>query len=563
VRFISSALRNRNLLRLEVIWAAATLVRWALGILVALYAYDVAGAAAVGLAALVRMIPAALLAPRLAMIADRRSRRGVLMVSLVARLVLAAALWAAVSADGALGLVLTLAAAYGVADALQKPTQAALLGVHARNPTELAAANTLWSMLDNAAFLAGSLLVGVLVALSGVPAAFAATIVPLAVAALVLVGLPSDTPPPPFEHTSARDESLAGVRVVWRSAQLRLLTGVLVADMFVQAIVDVLLVVAAISLLGMGEEGAGWLSAAWGAGGVLGGVVAAVLIERRRLAGLMAGGLMLGGLPLLGVAIWPEAGAAVALFVALGLGFGVLEVTLLTLTQRLIPSDVLARVYGLQETLTIAVMAVGSVVASGLVIALGEGGALVVSGLLLPAAAVLLIAGRRLLDTGAPASDADFELLRGVQPFATLPVATVENLAARAEQRVVTAGTEVVRQGEHGSSFFVIRAGQVDILKNGLLDGRLGPETSSVRSRCCAAPCAMRPSWRRRNWTCSWCSVTSSWRRSPTRAPVTGSTQWRRSEPSPPVRLSPDQDLPPLPAHNLHTPCARRPARPP
>ena len=120
--------------------------------------------------------------------------------------------------------------------------------------------------------------------------------------------------------------------------------------MFVQAIVDVLLVVAAITLLDMGEQGAGWLSAAWGAGGVLGGVVAAVLIGRRRLAGLMAGGLVLGGLWLVG-AVWPEAGAAVALFVALGLGFGVLEVTLLTLTQRLIPSDVLARVYGFQETL--------------------------------------------------------------------------------------------------------------------------------------------------------------------------------------------------------------------
>src|SRR5690606_11574443 len=108
------------------------------------------------------MIPASLLAPRPALIAYSRARRAVLLVSLVAGLVLAAALWAAVLADCALGLVLTLASAYGVADALQKPTQAALLGVHACNPTELAAANTLWSMLDNAALPAGSLPVGVL-----------------------------------------------------------------------------------------------------------------------------------------------------------------------------------------------------------------------------------------------------------------------------------------------------------------------------------------------------------------------------------------------------------------
>lgn len=474
MRFIGAALRNRDLLRLEVIWAAATLVRWALGILVALYAYDAAGAAAVGLAALVRMVPAALLAPRLAMVADRRSRRQVLQVSLVARLVVAAGLWAVVAADGGLALVLALAATYGVADALQKPTQAALLGLHAHNPTELAAANTLWSMLDNTAFLAGSLLVGALVALSGVPAGFAACLVPLALAVLVLVGLPKDEPPPPFEPTSARDEALAGVRVVGRSAELRLLTGVLVADMFVLAVVDVLLVVAAIGLLDMGEQGAGWLSAVWGAGGVLGGVVAAVLIGRRRLAGLTGAGLILGGLPLVGVAVRPEAGSAVALFVALGVGFGLVEVTLLTLTQRLIPADVLARVYGVQETLTIAVMALGSVVASGLVIALGTSGALLVSGLLLPAAAVLVIAGRHLLDTGTPTSDADFEVLRGVPPFATLPVATVQNLAARAVPQTVTAGTDVVRQGDQGTSFFVIRAGEVDILKDGRIRDRLG-----------------------------------------------------------------------------------------
>ena len=142
MNFLGTALRNRNLARLEVVWAAATLVRWALGILVALYAYDVGGAGAVGLAAVVRMVPAALLAPRLAMFADRHSRRAVLMVSLVARLVLAAGLWALVAAESALWLVLAVAATYAVAHSLQKPTQAALLNVHARNPSELASANT-------------------------------------------------------------------------------------------------------------------------------------------------------------------------------------------------------------------------------------------------------------------------------------------------------------------------------------------------------------------------------------------------------------------------------------
>lgn len=473
--FLGTVLRNRHLARLEIVWAAATLVRWALGILVALYAYDVGGAGAVGLAAVSRMVPAALLAPRLAMLADRRSRRAVLLVSLVARLVLAGGLWALVAADSALWLVLVVAAAYAVAHSLQKPTQAALLNVHARNPTELAAANTVWSMLDNAAFLVGALLVGALVAVSGVATGFAACLVPLAVAVIVLAGLPADTAPTQFEATSLRDEAVAGVRVIWHSSELRLLTGILMTDMFVQAMVDVLVVIIAIGVLDMGGQGAGWLSAAWGAGGVLGGVVAAVLISRRRTAAVMTGGLLLGGLPLIAIAVWPEAGVAMALLVLLGVGLGLLEVALLTLTQRLIAADVMARVYGLQETLTISAMALGSVAASGLVLALGQRGALFGAGLLLPAVALLVLAHRHLLATGPTASNADFELLRGVAPFAALPIATVENLAARADHQSLATGADVVRQGDRGDCFYVIKEGAVDILKSGQLDAVLGP----------------------------------------------------------------------------------------
>ena len=231
------------------------------------------------------------------------------------------------------------------------------------------------SMLDNAASLTGSLLVGSLVMLSGVATAIAACLVPLVVAVIVLAGLPPDSAPVQFVPTSLREEAVAGVRVVWRSAELRLLTGILMADMFVQAMVDVLVVIVAIGVLDMGGEGAGWLSAAWGAGGVVGGFLAAVLISHRRTVAVTTGGLLLGGLPVIGVAVWPEAKVAMSLLVLLGVGLGLLEVALLTLTQRLIPADVIARVYGLQETLTISAMALGSVVASGLVLTLGQRGA--------------------------------------------------------------------------------------------------------------------------------------------------------------------------------------------
>lgn len=498
MKLLRVVLGNRELARLELVWVAATLVRWALAILVALYAYRCGGPGAVGIAALVRMVPAAFLAPRLAVIADRRSRRLVLLISLLVRFGLAVAMAMTVWSGGSLALLLVAAAAYGAADSLQKPTQAALLAQHARNPTELAAANSLWSMLDNAAFVVGSLLVGALVAVAGLTAGFVACLVPLVLAVLALLGMQSDQAPAPFEHVGARDELLAGVRVIAKDPQLRLLVALFAADMFVQAILDVLLVVVAVGLLELGEDGAGWLSAAWGIGGVVGGVAATTLFARGKLAWGITVGLVVAGLPLAAVGLWPGPVLAYSLLALAGVGFGVVEVALLTLTQRLVPADVVARVYGAQETITILMMALGSVVATVLVLLLGEPGALLATAVLLPLCAVAAMARIRALDSGASADDADFELLRSVEPFATLPVATIENLAVRAGRETVPAGHDVVTQGELGHTFYVITEGQVDVYVEdefrraehpGEYFGEIGllhdiPRTATVRTTC-------------------------------------------------------------------------------
>jgi hypothetical protein len=45
----------------------------------------------------------------------------------------------------------------------------------------------------------------------------------------------------------------------------------LAATTFVEGAIDVLVVVAALELLDVGAEGVGWLNAAWGVGGLIGG----------------------------------------------------------------------------------------------------------------------------------------------------------------------------------------------------------------------------------------------------------------------------------------------------
>src|SRR3954464_12348906 len=84
--------RTQDLRRMQLAWACAAVGGWMFMVALAVHAYAAGGATAVGLAALVRMVPAGLAAPLLGHAGDRFSRRDVLLVSALARaLVLVAA----------------------------------------------------------------------------------------------------------------------------------------------------------------------------------------------------------------------------------------------------------------------------------------------------------------------------------------------------------------------------------------------------------------------------------------------------------------------------------------
>lgn len=457
---------NAGVRRVLVVWLIAALGSWAFTILLALWAYDQGGTGAVGLAALVRLLPAGFAAPSIALLADRRSRRAVLGTSLVLRAAALAATAAAVAADSPMAVVLVFAALFTVAGTAHKPAQAGLIAQLARTPAELAAANVLWSSADYMSFFAGSLLAGLLAQVWGLELAFAACAVPFLAGAAALVGLPRDVRPAPLGAPRRRDV-MDGLLTVLADRRMRLLTGVFGMNMLVQAMVDVLIVVTALELLDLGDGGPGWLSAAWAVGGIVGGVSAVALLGRRWLSAGLVGGLLLAGLPLAVVGLWPATIAAVAALIVLGVGYGLIEIALLTLVQRLAPDDVLARIFGVQETLQVVAASAGSLLAAALASTAGIEAALVVCSLLLPATVALT--WRRLVMLGARAEVPEdaFVLLRPVPLLTHLPMATVETLAVRAEWVEHPAGTDVVRQGDLGERFFVIADGSVDVIADG------------------------------------------------------------------------------------------------
>ena len=476
MKALRAMLANRDLARVEAAWAAASLGNWAFAIVLAVHAYGLGGPGAVATALVARMLPAALAAPYTAVLADRHSRRAILLWSCVLR---AAALLGAAAAAGLaapLGVVLVFAALFAAAHTAHRPAHTALMPQLARNPAELAAANAGLSVILCGGFLLGSLLAGVLVSLTGLDVAFAACAAAFVAAALVMCPLAVDVrPPSPGEQAGPIANLSEGVRTVRRHPEMRLLVSVYAIKALVEGILDVLLVVSAIELLRMGDGGAGWLSAAWGLGGVLGGAASLALLDRGGLAKGMAPCLGISGLAIATITAWPDARLALAALLVMGIGFAVVETALQTLVQRLAPNDVLARVFGVHETLEVVALMLGSFVAAGLVSALGVRGAVLVTAAVLPLVGLVIARRAFAWEAGAAVPQRPFALIHDLPLFAPLPIATLENITLGLSERRYDDLEEIVIQGDLGDAFFVIDEGQVLVEVDAVACRRMGP----------------------------------------------------------------------------------------
>ena len=468
LRALVDGFATADLRRVQAGWALASVGNWGLAVILSIYAYDVGGPAAVGLAGGLRLVAASLAAPFASGFVDRHSRRSVIQVCLSLRALCLAALTAVVAVAGPLAAVIALATAYSVLSTVHRPAQAAMLPSLAQTPQQLAAANAVLSAVGNGGFLVGALVGGVLAAVVSPTLAFAMTAATFLLAALVQHGLPHDPAPPqsPAERDIARD-ALAGARLLVASPQLRMVEALFAAATVVEGATDVLLVIVALDLLDLGQAGVGYLNAAWGVGGLVGGAVAAAALVRGRVAIGLCGGCVLAGGTLAAIGVRPTAAAALLLLGGLGVGYAFIEVAETTLLQRLLPGEVLGRAFGASESIYIGASGVGALVAPTVISALGVRGALVAFGLGLTAFALLLWPLLARFAGAVPVGEREFSLLRGVPFFGLLPIATVETLARRAERVPVAAGEVVIREGEHGDRFYVIDTGAVDVSQDG------------------------------------------------------------------------------------------------
>ena len=464
-RAVGGVFRNRDLRRVVLAFLGFNAAEWGVWIAMLVYAYDHGGATTAGLVALAQLVPAMLFAPFASSLADSRRPTRVLTGAYVAQVLGMGATAAVLLAHGpALGAY-AFAAVAATAVTATRPAQTVLLPALARTPEELTAANVVAGWIESISVLAAPALAGLLLALGGAGTVFALMAVVAGGSALLVAGVKG--PPAAGDSVAVIDSTLEGLRIVAREPGPRALVWLLGLESVAIGALDVLYVVLAIGVLHHGGSSAGYLNAAFGAGGVLGIVATVALIGRSRLGPPLIAGLTLWAVALVGVGVLPTTLAAFAFLAAAGVGRTVLDVAGRTLLQRIAPPETLARVFGLLEAMSMAGLAVGSIAAPLFVALAGGRLAFVCLAAVLPLGMLLVF--RSLLSAdGAARPVVEIARLRGVPMFALLGAPELEGLARSLEPVEFDAGVRVISEGEPGDRFYVIADGELEVTSNGV-----------------------------------------------------------------------------------------------
>ena len=462
---------NANLRRLQLAWAGSITAEWGYAVALSVFAYHAGGATAVGVLMAVRMLSSALVAPFSSVLGDRHNRARVMIsTDLIRAAALAGAGVAALAGAPAI-VIYALAVLVAVVSTAFHPAQAALTPSLASKPEELTAANAVSSTIESVGTFAGPALGGLLLAATSTGVVFIVMATLFVWSAFFVWRIRTDAAPaptpaaghPPFLHQAS-----AGIRTIVKEPNVRVIVGVYGCQTLVAGALRVFIVVMAFQLLDTGNAGVGFLNSATGIGGVVGALATILIVSRSRLATDFGIGVVRWGLPIALIGIWPNQWFALLMLGVVGIANTIVDVAAFTLLQRAVPDEVLARVFGVLQSVLLGTVGLGSVLASALVSSLGARTALVVTGAFLPA--VALISYRRLVAIDravAGPSPERVHLLEESPIFVPLPLPALEHLASKLIPVSVDAGTTLFRQGDQGDRFYLIEKGELEVSVDG------------------------------------------------------------------------------------------------
>jgi len=462
---LAALARNENLRRVELAWGASIAAEWTHFVALGVFAYNAGGASAVGIAGLIRMLPAALVAPFAATLGDRfRRERFLVVVSLAGSAALGGSAAAYFVSRSEL-IVFALAAVVGVTSTIFRPALQATLPSLARTPQELIASNGATSTFESLGTLLGPLVAGILVTVADAGVVFLVASGALLVAAGLLQRVEVEgriQATAPEEMPRPRELLAGGFRAVVSEPKTRLLVFLTTAQSFVRGALNVLIVVGAFRVLGAGAGAVGYLTAAVGVGGLV-GAFGALSLKGRQLAVPFGVSLIFWGFPIALIPAWPRVAVAFLLLAVVGAANSVEDVAVFTLLQRVIPDDVLTRVLGIVWGLAMGAIAIGSVAATGIVALVGSRAAFVVVGAILPLTTLMVWRQLVRIDREMLPPADELAIVEGVPMFEPLSIAAKEHMAARLVEVPVSVGEVVIRTGEPGDRFYMVADGALEV----------------------------------------------------------------------------------------------------
>jgi MFS family permease len=426
-----------------------------------------------GIVGAARILPYILLSVPAGIVADRFDRRKVLLFTDIVRGGILLVMAAAVALHAPILVIVGLAITATCFSAFFGPAIGAFLPSLVRDESELGPANSAFASLTNLAFFLGPTFAAILLGLGSLPLAFALDALTFFFVAGVLWRLPSKR----ASQQAAAADSAEGDQPTTSPKPseglfelLRPVARPFIGLNFLNVVVGVvwggitvMTVIISVQVYNVDEAtGTGLLNSAIGVGGLVGALLAAGLVLRRRQGPPLVIGAVAMGVGLVALGYAPAFWIALVAMAFASAGSLLVDIVTETLLQRIVPDRVRGRALGLVYTAYVAAYAAGSFVIP--ILAFSQSAlVLTVGGIAIAIASVVCLVLLGTFAIQAPAADDPRRLLADVALFAGLPPARLETAMSKATVKRVAKGEVIIRQGDQADFFYVISDGRVEV----------------------------------------------------------------------------------------------------
>ncbi len=298
-------------------------------------------------------------------LADRMSKRRLLMITQVAMMI-SALLLAALTWLNVLQVwqIAVLAFVSGIAQAFDAPARLALTPMLVDDRRDLQNAIAMGSTMFNLARVVGPAIGGLVLASMGAAWCFAINGVSFIAVLIALSGmnLPADVGRPPSQRRMLAEIG-DGLRYVWQQPVVRTLTVIIGVTSIFGFSYSVLLPAYAVDVLKVGETGYGLLNAAVGVGALTGALAVASLSRRKNKGMQLTVGTLIFPLAVLAFAATRAFPLTLVCMAGAGIGFVIQNATSNTIIQLMAPDELRGRVMSVYSLFFFGTTPVGALFA--------------------------------------------------------------------------------------------------------------------------------------------------------------------------------------------------------